>query len=125
MWSSTPVIFVLSCVVIPTVTCSTVLFILPVSTNSHKNVFMPLAKALGAKGHEVHFVSSRLSKKPVRNVVEYAVPTMEDAINEGAQEMWRQEGESSLLGSLITMYMLANIGARACDLVIMREKNNE
>ncbi len=86
---------------------------------------MPLAKALGAKGHEVHFVSSRLSKKPVRNVVEYAVPTMEDAINEGAQEMWRQEGESSLLGSLITMYMLANIGARACDLVIMREKNNE
>ena len=84
---------------------------------------MPLAEALGANGHEVHFVSSRISKKPVPNVIEYAVPTMKEAITEGAQEMWRQEGEASVIGSLVTMYMLTNIGAHGCEMVKIKKED--
>ncbi|CAG7833891.1 unnamed protein product [Allacma fusca] len=47
-----------------------ILFVLPIATKSHKNVFEPLYTALAAKGHDITVVSSVKPSKPKANIRE-------------------------------------------------------
>lgn len=59
-----------------------ILFLLPIATKSHKNVFDPLIKALAERSHNVTVVAPMKFKSPVPNVREI-LPVPFDQINPG------------------------------------------
>lgn len=80
--------------------CSKILFLSPVATKSHKNVFDPLIDALARRGHELTVISPMKSSKvdSVKEIVpadlEAVMGTMKDAF------LLREEGPLSFLTSI-------------------------
>ncbi|CAG0922578.1 unnamed protein product [Notodromas monacha] len=94
---------------------ASILFVLPVSTRSHKNVFAPLAQALAARGHAVTMFSSHLSKHGLDGVREFAVPGMMDRMEVGSKILWSQMGQTGVVNNLFTLFFLGKLGSEACD----------
>ncbi|CAG7833890.1 unnamed protein product [Allacma fusca] len=76
-----------------------ILFVLPIATKSHKNVFEPLYKALAAKGHEVTVVSPVKPSKTSKNIREIVPVPLKDIF--GAFDPF-EERKKTLIGQLAT-----------------------
>ena len=92
-------------------TCKDILFLLPLATKSHKNVFEPLYKALADRGHNVTVVSPVQPKVDYKNVREIVPVPFDDLIPDFPNPFERRKQ------GRLTTTMAANVNLLipACD----------
>lgn len=88
------------------VTSDRILFLLPIASTSHVNVFHPLIQALGERGHDIVSLSPATSSKMPKNVQQIQIMTVEEIFGElGNPFEMRKMGSINTLinGSFDTM----------------------
>jgi hypothetical protein len=81
------------------VSAENVLFLFPIASKSHANVFEPLIKALASRGHQVTVVTPVKSKSPPPNVTEISPIPLGDFLgNFGDPFEMRRMGKLQALG---------------------------
>lgn len=83
------------------ITPEKVLFLLPIASKSHKNVFDPLIETLASRGHEVTVISPlKTSKNP--NIKEIVPVDLETLMGHGMKNPFliRREGKLSFISSI-------------------------
>jgi glucuronosyltransferase len=92
------------------INCANILFLLPIATKSHKNVFDPLIDALANRGHEVTVISPVKTSKlaNVKEIIPLPLDEVMGSMKDGFEI--RREGRLSFFTSLNTTNM-----ARVCN----------
>lgn len=103
----------LSCTCIQVTESYKILFILPIATKSHKNVFEPLVRALAERGHDITMVSPSETSGLPKNVHEITPLTIQDFISGFAIHPMRMRAE----GKLNQLLFLNHNVARNCEKV--------
>ncbi|CAL8094095.1 unnamed protein product [Orchesella dallaii] len=89
-----------------------ILFLLPLSSKSHKHVFEPLIRGLADKGHEIIVIAATKSSNMPPNVREIVVVKDEEIFDD-----WTDPLENRKKGKFGSLFMDLNFAIRVCDKV--------
>lgn len=94
-----------------------ILFLLPLSSKSHKHVFEPLIRGLAANGHEITVIAATKSSNMPQNVREIVIVKDEEIF-----DAWEDPLENRKNGKFGNMFMDITFAINVCDKVFESEE---
>lgn len=94
-----------------------ILFLLPLSSKSHKHVFEPLIRGLAANGHEITVIAATKSSNMPPNVREIVIVKDEEIF-----DAWEDPLENRKKGKFGNMFMDITFAINVCDKVFESEE---
>lgn len=98
-------------------TTKNILFLLPLSSKSHKNVFEPLIRGLAAKGHEITVIAATKTSNLPSNVREIVIVKDEEIF-----DAWEDPLENRKKGKFGNMFMDISFAINVCNKVYESEE---